>query len=42
MKSIRLLLRFAVIGALVLALLVPLAMIRGVVHERERSRAQAV
>ena len=42
MKSIRLLLRFAVIGALVLALLVPLAMIRGVVHERERYRAQAV
>ncbi|TKS54361.1 cell envelope integrity protein CreD [Luteimonas yindakuii] len=42
MKSMKLVLRFAVIGALVLALLVPLAMIRGVVHEREQYRAQAV
>ena len=42
MKSMRLVLRFVVIGALVLALLVPLAMIRGVVHERAQYRAQAV
>ena len=42
MKSMKLVLRFAVIGALVLALLVPLAMIRGVVHERQQYRAQAV
>ncbi|MCD9031005.1 cell envelope integrity protein CreD [Luteimonas sp. Y-2-2-4F] len=42
MKSTKLVLRFAVIGALVLALLVPLGMIRGVVHERERYREEAV
>lgn len=42
MKSIRLVLRFGVIGALVLALLVPLTLIRSVVHERERYRAEAV
>ncbi|WP_024890034.1 cell envelope integrity protein CreD [Luteimonas huabeiensis] len=42
MKSTKLVLRFATVGALVLALLVPLGMIRGVVHERERYREEAV
>ena len=42
MKSLRLALRFLVVGGLALLLLVPLSMIRGVVHDRERYRAQAV
>ncbi len=41
MKSWKLLLRFATVGALVLLLLVPLAMIRGTVHERKAYRAEA-
>ncbi len=42
MKSIRLLLRFLTVGGLVLLLLIPLMMIRGVVHERQAYRGQAV
>lgn len=42
MKSLRLLLRFLTIGGLVLLLLIPLLLIRGVIHDRERYRAQAV
>ncbi|MCD7099711.1 cell envelope integrity protein CreD [Stenotrophomonas sp. MMGLT7] len=42
MTSLKLLLRFATIGGLVLLLLIPLAMIRGTVHDRERYRDQAV
>ncbi|RZA27585.1 MAG: hypothetical protein EOP92_41475, partial [Lysobacteraceae bacterium] len=42
MKSLKLLLRFLTVGALVLLLLIPLTMIRGVIHERESYRAEAV
>jgi len=42
MKSLRLLLRFLTVGGLVLLLLVPLTMIRGLVHDREAYREQAV
>ncbi len=41
MKSWKLLVRFAAVGALVLLLLIPLAMIRGTVHERKAYRAEA-
>ncbi len=41
MKS-RLLLRFLTIGGLVLLLLLPLSMIRGIIHERQSFRDQAV
>jgi inner membrane protein len=42
MKSLKLLLRFAVVGALVLALLIPLSMIRSKIAERTAFREQAV
>ncbi|KAF1691437.1 cell envelope integrity protein CreD [Pseudoxanthomonas koreensis] len=42
MKSLKLLLRFLTVGGLVLLLLIPLSMIRGLVHDRERYREQAV
>ncbi len=42
MKSLKLLLRFMVIGGLILLLLVPLLMIRGLIHERESYRSEAV
>jgi inner membrane protein len=42
MKSLKLLLRFAIVGALVLALLIPLAMIRSKIAERTEFREQAV
>ncbi|WDS36086.1 cell envelope integrity protein CreD [Pseudoxanthomonas sp.] len=42
MKSLKLLLRFAIVGALVLALLVPLSMIRSKIAERTEFREQAV
>ena len=41
MKSLKLLLRFLTVGGLVLLLLIPLLMIRGVIQDRERYRAQA-
>lgn len=42
MKSFKLLLRFLTVGGLVLLLLIPLALIRGMIGEREAYRAQAV
>jgi inner membrane protein len=42
MKSFKLLLRFMTVGGLVLLLLIPLALIRGLIGEREAYRAQAV
>lgn len=42
MKSFKLLLRFLTVGGLVLLLLIPLALIRGMIGERESYRAQAV
>jgi inner membrane protein len=42
MNSLKLLLRFAVVGGLVLLLLVPLLLIRGTIGERERYRDQAI
>jgi inner membrane protein len=42
MTSLKLLLRFATIGGLVLLLLIPLLMIRATVHDRERYRDEAV
>lgn len=42
MKSLKLLLRFMVIGGLILLLLVPLLMIRGLIQEREAYRGEAV
>ena len=42
MTSLKLLLRFAVVGALVLLLLVPLALIGGTIGERQHYRDQAV
>jgi inner membrane protein len=41
MKSLKLLLRFLTVGGLVLLLLIPLLMIRGVIQDRERYRMQA-
>lgn len=41
MKSLKLLLRFLTVGGLVLLLLIPLMMIRGVIQDRELYRAQA-
>ena len=41
MKSLKLLLRFLTVGGLVLLLLIPLVMIRGVIQDRERYRALA-
>jgi len=42
MKSLRLLLRFLTVGGLVLLLLIPLLLIRGLVHDRTQYREQAV
>jgi len=42
MKSLSLLLRFLTVGALVLLLLVPLSMIRGLIQDRAQYRGQAV
>lgn len=42
MTSLKLLLRFVVVGGLVLLLLVPLSMIRGLVEGRQAHRAEAV
>jgi inner membrane protein len=42
MTSLRLLLRFLTVGGLVLLLLIPLLMIRGLVHDRSQFRDQAV
>jgi inner membrane protein len=42
MKSLKLLLRFLTVGGLVLLLLIPLALIRGAIHERDAYRGQAV
>jgi len=42
MKSLKLLLRFAILGGLILLLLVPLLMIRGVISDRTRYRDEAV
>ena len=42
MPSLKLLLRFLVVGGLVLLLLIPLSMIRGLVHDRQSHRAEAV
>jgi len=41
MKSLKMLLRFAIVGGLILLLLIPLMMIRGVISEREAYRDQA-
>ncbi|MFT4257939.1 MAG: cell envelope integrity protein CreD [Pseudoxanthomonas sp.] len=42
MKSLKLLLRFLTVGGLVLLLLIPLALIRGMINERESYRDRAV
>ncbi len=42
MRSLKLLLRVATVGALMLLLMIPLQMIRGVIHERGSYRQQAV
>jgi len=42
MKSLKLVLRFATIGGLILLLLIPLLMIRGTISDRESYRRQAV
>ena len=42
MKSLRLLLRFLTVGGLVLVLLVPLSMIRGLIQERTHYRGEAI
>ena len=42
MTSLKLLLRFAIVGGLVLLLLIPLLLIRGTISERERYRDQAI
>ncbi|MCI2244010.1 cell envelope integrity protein CreD [Xanthomonas sp. PPL568] len=42
MKSLKLLLRFATIGGLILLLLIPLMMIRGTVQDRQHYRDEAV
>jgi inner membrane protein len=41
MKSLKMLLRFAIVGGLILLLLIPLMMIKGVISEREAYRDQA-
>ena len=41
MKSLHMLLRFAIVGGLILLLLIPLMMIRGVISEREAYRDEA-
>ena len=41
MKSLQMLLRFAIVGGLILLLLIPLMMIRGVISEREAYRDEA-
>jgi len=41
-NSVKLLLRFLIVGALLLVLLIPLLLIRGTISERERYRAEAV
>ncbi|MBW8774953.1 MAG: inner membrane CreD family protein, partial [Stenotrophomonas sp.] len=41
MKSLKMLLRFAIVGGLILLLLVPLMMIRGVITERSQYRDEA-
>jgi inner membrane protein len=41
MKSLKMLLRFAIVGGLILLLLVPLTMIRGVINERSAYRDEA-
>ncbi|KAF1055574.1 MAG: Inner membrane protein CreD [Stenotrophomonas maltophilia] len=41
MKSLKLLLRFAIVGGLILLLLIPLTMIRGVITERAAYREEA-
>ncbi|WP_329915787.1 cell envelope integrity protein CreD [Stenotrophomonas sepilia] len=41
MKSLKMLLRFAIVGGLILLLLVPLLMIRGVITERSQYRDEA-
>ncbi len=42
MTSLKLLLRFAIVGGLALLLLIPLLLIRGTINERERYRDEAV
>lgn len=42
MTSLKLLLRFAVVGGLILLLLIPLMLIRGTIHDRERYRDEAM
>ena len=42
MTSLKLLLRFAIVGGLVLLLLIPLVLIRSTINERERYRDEAV
>ena len=42
MTSLKLLLRFAIVGGLVLLLLIPLMLIRGTINERERYRDEAI
>lgn len=42
MKSLKLLLRFATVGGLILLLLIPLLLIRGAVQDRARYRDEAV
>ncbi len=41
MKSLKMLLRFAIVGGLILLLLIPLMMIKGVISEREAYRNEA-
>ena len=41
MKSLKMLLRFAIVGGLILLLLIPLMMIRGVINERSAYRDEA-
>ena len=41
MKSLKMLLRFAIVGGLILLLLIPLTMIRGVISERSQYRDEA-
>ncbi|MGA6181385.1 cell envelope integrity protein CreD [Stenotrophomonas sp. NPDC077421] len=41
MKSLKMLLRFAIVGGLILVLLIPLALIKGVINEREAYRNEA-
>ncbi|MER2176727.1 MAG: inner membrane CreD family protein, partial [Stenotrophomonas maltophilia] len=41
MKSLKMLLRFAIVGGLILLLLIPLSLIKGVIREREAYRDEA-